>query len=292
MSQRLSSQVFAVLSRSRMLFDLAVFLESTVFWLYLNFFGRLLRLIVGSQSSSLDPSLKTFACAFLADYIWRRLLAVGHCIDPGVCLIEFVSTPVRTSRRKARFAAFVTSCVSCGAAALVVLVVSEAIAETRYASWKRSALGLVGCFFVEFVCCLCHQNRNAAWLVFCDSAKQLKLRQQTGPSNASKKQDVPSSSELNWEKELTEQGLCIKARGVHVTASMLTAAIVTFGGAFTHGGPMLNISYTIMAALAQKDLTMLVVLGTANLLAAYVAAKYTFIRAELPTTQQSSNKLQ
>lgn len=37
---------------------------------------------------------------------------------------------------------------------------------------------------------------------------------------------------------------------------------------------MLNLTYTIMAALAHRDWTLLVVLGTANLLGAYFAGLY------------------
>lgn len=247
------------------------FLESTVFWLYLGYCSAAVTTFLRTPllpSSSWDQTLTRFVVTLIVDYAWRRFLSVGHCTDPGVLIVRYAQGAAAIS-----LGDILPVLASCLASGVVVYGITEVVSPISYASWEKSQ-GVTFCFLFELACDFAHQARNASYFLT-ESAvlriatleRELKTLKEGGTTKArgsrAPTQDQPHPEDFE-----------VKPRGVQATASIFIASLVAFGAYFSHGGPMLNISYTVMAALAQRDLTLFLILGTANLLAAYLAGKY------------------
>lgn len=173
------------------------------------------------------------------------------------------------------FADFWPVFISCTCSGLVVYFVSEAISPVSYAFWHRRR-GLLACFVIEFVFDFAHQARNAAWTIIDARLKRLEFLEKSVTAGKS------TTAEKSKRNDASDGAitLTMHARGIHATASFITASLVAFGSHFSTGGPMLNLSYTLMTALMHRDWTLLALLGTANLLSAYLAGLYVAIDIE------------
>lgn len=233
------------------------FLESVVFWLYLNYFGLVVRSVLALPllpSSVWDKTLTSFVCSFVVDYVWRRGLYVGYCIDPSVTVIRYAQ---KTAPPRDVLHMVPMSIV----AGLLVYLISEAVYPVRYARMDRSR-GLFFCFCFELAFDSLHQTRNALYLLMKDTFTR---NRQRGTS--------PRPAEF-------------QPAGMDIMASFMTASLVSIGGYFSFGGPMMHLSYTTMASVAARDWCMFLLLGTANVLAGYVAGRYVQLTASsVPLTE-------
>lgn len=138
------------------------------------------------------------------------------------------------------------------AAGTLVFLIGEAVYPVPYTRMDRSK-GVLFCFCFEFAFSCLQQTRNALYLLiqnkFLDSAKRSKT-------------------------DRSDERFHFYASGLDITASFVTASLVSIGCYFSPGGPMLHLSYVTMASLAARDWFMFLLLGTANLLSGYTAGRY------------------
>lgn len=222
--------------------------ESFCYWLYLAYVGPKLRGWLAAPWSPVvtwDPSLLIFVSVWLVDYAWRKCLAFGNAIDPALGIIYAARGDISRAWYEG---------VPIGIGSLLGCVIAYGVADVvhpvTYAKWQVKERGLVFCFLCELIFSTFHQMRNAFWI----SCEQELLRQ----------------------RSTTER---IIVSGHTATASLITAALVTLSSPFTEGGCMLHAGYTLMASLATSDFLMLSVLGSANVLAAYIAGRHATVRA-------------